>query len=199
MGGWVGAGGRAGGRRAVAGGGRDGGTSVESGAAAAAAAAWAPRLLPCFSRSTCLPAHPPAHSPAHPQVRAIADLELAKSAERLAQHRGVAGLQVSQAVMQALVEAGYSQAMGARELRRAVTALVDDALCDAVLREEVRCARWVLLGAVLGAAGRFALAAAARWGGVLGWAGFVGSDASPPARAWRGGAPCDSSALASPD
>lgn len=33
---------------------------------------------------------------------------------------------------------GYNEAMGARELRRAVTRLVDDALSDAVLRGEVR-------------------------------------------------------------
>lgn len=34
--------------------------------------------------------------------------------------------------------AGYNEALGARELRRAVTRLVDDALSDALLRGEVR-------------------------------------------------------------
>ena len=40
--------------------------------------------------------------------------------------------------MDALVAEGYNEAMGARELRRAVTRLVDDTLSDAVLRGEVR-------------------------------------------------------------
>lgn len=34
--------------------------------------------------------------------------------------------------------AGYNESLGARELRRAVTRLVDDALSDALLRGEVR-------------------------------------------------------------
>ena len=71
-----------------------------------------------------------------PQVRRIADLELAKTAARMAQ-RGI-GLEVSSALMAAIVEQGWNEAMGARELRRAVTRLVDDALSDAVLRDEVR-------------------------------------------------------------
>lgn len=46
--------------------------------------------------------------------------------------------------------AGYNEAMGARELRRAVTRLVDDALSDALLRGEVR--GWVVaVGGWLGA------------------------------------------------
>lgn len=40
--------------------------------------------------------------------------------------------------MDVIVAQGYNEAMGARELRRAVTRLVDDALSDAVLRGEVR-------------------------------------------------------------
>jgi ATP-dependent Clp protease ATP-binding subunit ClpA len=71
-----------------------------------------------------------------PQVRRIADLELAKTAARMAE-RGI-GLEVSSALMATIVEQGWNEAMGARELRRAVTRLVDDALSDAVLRDEVR-------------------------------------------------------------
>ena len=71
-----------------------------------------------------------------PHVRRIADLELAKTAARMAE-RGI-GLEVSSALMATIVEQGWNEAMGARELRRAVTRLVDDALSDAVLRDEVR-------------------------------------------------------------
>lgn len=42
--------------------------------------------------------------------------------------------------------AGYNESLGARELRRAVTRLVDDALSDALLRGEVRGWGGVLLG-----------------------------------------------------
>ena len=70
-----------------------------------------------------------------PQVRAIADLELAKTAERV-RERGIA-LEVSTALMQRIVAEGYNEAMGARELRRAVVHLVDDPLSDALLRGEV--------------------------------------------------------------
>lgn len=63
--------------------------------------------------------------------------------------------------MDAIVAAGYNEAMGARELRRAVVRLVDDALSDAVLRGEVRffflCLRLLscaLSGATLRGAGR---------------------------------------------
>ncbi|KAL4441273.1 hypothetical protein ABPG77_011510 [Micractinium sp. CCAP 211/92] len=70
------------------------------------------------------------------QVRAIADLELAKTAERV-RERGIA-LEVSTALMQRIVAEGYNEAMGARELRRAVVHLVDDPLSDALLRGEIR-------------------------------------------------------------
>jgi hypothetical protein len=72
-----------------------------------------------------------------PQVRRIADLELAKTAERM-RGVGVVGLEVGPALMDRILGEGYNEAMGARELRRAVTRLVDDALSDAVLRGEVR-------------------------------------------------------------
>ena len=70
-----------------------------------------------------------------PQVRSIADLELSKTAARTAE-RGI-GLQVSGRAMDRLVEEGYSESMGARELRRAVMRLVDDNLSDAILTGEV--------------------------------------------------------------
>lgn len=71
------------------------------------------------------------------QVRRIADLELAKTAACLAE-RGVAGLEVGTALMDRIVAEGYNEAMGARELRRAITRLVDDALSDALLNNKVR-------------------------------------------------------------
>lgn len=70
-----------------------------------------------------------------PQVRSIADLELSKTAARTAE-RGI-GLQVSGRAMDRLVEEGFSESMGARELRRAVMRLVDDNLSDAILTGEV--------------------------------------------------------------
>ena len=72
-------------------------------------------------------------------MRRIADLELAKTAGRMWE-RGI-GLEVATALMDRIVAEGYNEAMGARELRRAVTRLVDDALSDAVLRGEVRARR----------------------------------------------------------
>lgn len=70
-----------------------------------------------------------------PQVAAIAALELAKTEERVLA-RGI-GLEVTPAVMDLLVAEGFDEAMGARELRRAVTRLVDDPLSDALLLGEV--------------------------------------------------------------
>ena len=64
-------------------------------------------------------------------VAAIAELELAKTAERVAE-RGIA-LRVEAPVLDMIIEEGYSETMGARELRRAVTRVVDDALSDAIL------------------------------------------------------------------
>jgi hypothetical protein len=93
-----------------------------------------------------LSTHQPTHSLTHPtthqpspsplQVRRIADLELAKTAARMAD-RGI-GLEVSNSLMERITAEGYNESMGARELRRAVTRLVDDALSDALLRGEVR-------------------------------------------------------------
>ena len=68
-------------------------------------------------------------------VASIAELELAKTAERAAE-RGIA-LRVEPAVMDLIIEEGYSETMGARELRRAVTRVVDDALSDAILTGRV--------------------------------------------------------------
>ena len=69
-------------------------------------------------------------------MRRIADLELAKTAERV-RERGIVGLEVGTTLMDRIVGEGYNEAMGARELRRAVTRLVDDALSDAVLHGRV--------------------------------------------------------------
>jgi len=64
-------------------------------------------------------------------VAAIAELELAKTSERVAE-RGIA-LRLGPGVIERIIEEGYSDTMGARELRRAVTRIVDDALSDAIL------------------------------------------------------------------
>lgn len=98
------------------------------------AAPWSPP--PPHPRPPYTPYALPAHTASPPlQVRAIADLELAKTAERV-RERGIA-LEVSTALMQRIVAEGYNEAMGARELRRAVVHLVDDPLSDALLRGEV--------------------------------------------------------------
>ena len=69
-------------------------------------------------------------------VTDIATLELAKTAERAAE-RGIA-LRVEDAVMELIIEEGYSETMGARELRRAVTRIIDDGLSDAILTGRVQ-------------------------------------------------------------
>jgi ATP-dependent Clp protease ATP-binding subunit ClpC len=76
-------------------------------------------------------------------VAAIAQLELAKTAERMAE-RGL-GMRVTSSVMDLILEEGYSEAMGARELRRAVTRIVDDALSDAMLHGKVKPGEVVVL------------------------------------------------------
>lgn len=68
-------------------------------------------------------------------VAQIAELELAKTAERVAE-RGIA-LRVEAPVLDMIIEEGYSESMGARELRRAVTRVVDDALSDALITGKV--------------------------------------------------------------
>lgn len=75
------------------------------------------------------------HRLAREDVAAIAELELAKTSERAAE-RGI-GLRLGPGVMDLLIEEGYSESMGARELRRAVTRVIDDALSDAILMGQV--------------------------------------------------------------
>mmetsp|Transcript_31819 Transcript_31819/g.90376 ORF Transcript_31819/g.90376 Transcript_31819/m.90376 type:complete len:930 (-) Transcript_31819:498-3287(-) len=69
------------------------------------------------------------------QIRTIADMVLAETAERLAD-RGVA-LQVTEKAMNVIIEQGFDEAYGARPLRRAVTSLVDDCLSDLLLTNAV--------------------------------------------------------------
>ena len=69
-------------------------------------------------------------------VATIAQLEISKTAERAAE-RGI-GLQISPEVMDLLLERGFSESMGARELRRAVTRFVDDALSEAIVSGKIR-------------------------------------------------------------
>mmetsp|Transcript_2300 Transcript_2300/g.5774 ORF Transcript_2300/g.5774 Transcript_2300/m.5774 type:complete len:943 (+) Transcript_2300:213-3041(+) len=72
------------------------------------------------------------HQLTREQIRTIADLILAQTAERLDESRGL-GLAVTEAAMERIIEEGYDEAYGARPLRRAVTSLVDDALSDLLL------------------------------------------------------------------
>ncbi|GAB4819073.1 hypothetical protein N2152v2_006119 [Parachlorella kessleri] len=69
------------------------------------------------------------------EIRVIAGLELAKTAARV-EERGIS-LEVSDAVMSKLVAEGVSEEWGARQLRRTVTRLVEDPLCEAILSEQV--------------------------------------------------------------
>ena len=68
---------------------------------------------------------------AQEDARAIADLELASTAARVAA-RGL-HLEITAALMDRIVGEGYDQEYGARPLRRAIVRLVDDALSDALL------------------------------------------------------------------
>mmetsp|Transcript_45745 Transcript_45745/g.145782 ORF Transcript_45745/g.145782 Transcript_45745/m.145782 type:complete len:750 (-) Transcript_45745:239-2488(-) len=66
-------------------------------------------------------------------VRAIADIMLKDTAERMAENMGVL-LEVTKPMMAKICEQGYDKAYGARPLRRAIMSLVDDNLSEAVLQ-----------------------------------------------------------------
>ena len=68
------------------------------------------------------------------QIRQIVDLELAKVAARLDEHRIT--LQASEPAREALAEQGYDPEMGARPLRRVIQNKVEDRLSDALLAGE---------------------------------------------------------------
>jgi ATP-dependent Clp protease ATP-binding subunit ClpC len=76
------------------------------------------------------------HSLTREHLRRIVDLMLAEVANRL-QAQGI-GLEVSEETRQFLMDEGYSEEFGARPLRRAIQAHVDDVLADAILAGEVQ-------------------------------------------------------------
>ncbi len=55
--------------------------------------------------------------------------------------------------MARILEEGFSESMGARELRRAITRIVDDALSDAMLAGAVRAGDTALLDCEAGGGG----------------------------------------------
>ncbi|XP_024532162.1 chaperone protein ClpD, chloroplastic isoform X1 [Selaginella moellendorffii] len=65
------------------------------------------------------------------QVRAIVDMMLAETKERLAK-RGI-NLEVSEAAVKLVCDEGYDKAYGARPLRRAVTRIIEDAVSESLL------------------------------------------------------------------
>ena len=69
-------------------------------------------------------------------VAKIAELEIAGTAARAARH-GIA-LSVSPQVLNHILEEGYSESMGARELRRVVVRLVDDPLSESIVRGQIK-------------------------------------------------------------
>lgn len=70
------------------------------------------------------------------QIASIVDLEMAKVAERLSEHR--ISLQATEAARKALVEQGYDPEMGARPLRRVIQNKVEDRLSDMLLAGEFK-------------------------------------------------------------
>ncbi len=69
-------------------------------------------------------------------MRSIAQLELAKVAERLHEH--ALKLDATPAALDKLVEEGYDPEMGARPLRRVIQQKIEDALSDRVLASEFK-------------------------------------------------------------
>lgn len=69
-------------------------------------------------------------------IRSIVNLELAKVAERMAEHN--IHIKASDAALEYLSEEGYNPEMGARPLRRVIQDKVEDRLSDAVLAHEFK-------------------------------------------------------------
>lgn len=69
-------------------------------------------------------------------IRNIVNLELAKVAERMAEHN--INITASDAALEYLSEEGYNPEMGARPLRRVIQDKVEDRLSDAVLSHEFK-------------------------------------------------------------
>eukprot|EP00850_Spirogloea_muscicola_P004076 SM000017S02816 [mRNA] locus=s17:439366:444207:- [translate_table: standard] len=69
------------------------------------------------------------------QVRAIVDLMLEETKERLQATRSVL-LEITESAIAKICKTGYDKAYGARPLRRAVTSIVEDALSEALLASE---------------------------------------------------------------
>ena len=67
-------------------------------------------------------------------IRKIVNIELAKVAERMADHNIT--LSASDAALEKLSTEGYNPEMGARPLRRVIQDKVEDSLSDAVLAHE---------------------------------------------------------------
>ena len=76
-------------------------------------------------------------------IRQIVNLELAKVAERMAEHNIT--LSASDAALEYLSEEGYNPEMGARPLRRVIQDKVEDRLSDAVLSHEFKTGDSVLV------------------------------------------------------
>ncbi len=77
------------------------------------------------------------------QIASIVDLELAKVAERLSEHR--ISLQASEAARRVLAEQGYDPEMGARPLRRVLQNKVEDRLSDMLLAGEFKSGDHILV------------------------------------------------------
>jgi len=99
------------------------------------------------------------------QIRAIASFQTEHLRKRLTE-RGI-GLEISEAALSKLAEAGYDPVFGARPLKRAVQALIENPLARRILDGEFGSGDTIVIGAVggelsfgHGATGRLALAAA---------------------------------------
>lgn len=71
-----------------------------------------------------------------PDIVKIADGMLEATARRFAAN-GIT-LRVTEAVRDEVVRQGWDRAYGARPLRRSITRVVEDPLCDAILRQHVK-------------------------------------------------------------
>ncbi len=73
----------------------------------------------------------------HQYAAQVATLMLDDIVKEVMEHRGIA-VQIEPEVVDALLERGYSVEFGARDLRRTITAMIENQIADRILRQEVK-------------------------------------------------------------
>ena len=73
----------------------------------------------------------------HQYAAQVATLMLDDIVKEVLEHKGIQ-VQIEQGVVDALLQRGYSVEFGARDLRRTITAMVENQIADRILRQEVK-------------------------------------------------------------